>query len=49
MLGIVKAGCAFIPVDPEYPEERIKQVIEDSDAKFIITEDLPNPHNYLML
>ena len=45
MLGIVKAGCAFIPVDPEYPEERIKQVIEDSDAKYIITEDLPNaPH-----
>ncbi len=43
MLGIVKAGCAFIPVDPEYPEERIKQVLEDSDAKYIITkENLPN-------
>ncbi|BDZ69586.1 non-ribosomal peptide synthetase [Methanobacterium petrolearium] len=43
MLGIVKAGCVFIPVDPEYPEERIKQVIEDSDAKYVITEeDLPN-------
>lgn len=43
VLGIVKAGGAFIPVDPEYPEERIKQVLEDSDAKFIITkEDLPN-------
>ena len=43
MLGIVKAGCAFIPVDPEYPEERINQVLEDSDAKYIITkENLPN-------
>ncbi|MCK9150623.1 non-ribosomal peptide synthetase [Methanobacterium alcaliphilum] len=46
MLGIVKAGCAFIPVDPEYPEERIMQVIEDSDAKFIITDkELPNALN----
>ncbi|MDO5836426.1 MAG: amino acid adenylation domain-containing protein [Methanobacterium sp.] len=37
MLGIVKAGCAFIPVDPEYPEERIKEIIRDSDARYIIT------------
>ena len=43
MLGIVKSGCAFIPVDPEYPEERISQVMEDNDAKYIITKaDLPN-------
>ena len=50
MLGIVKSGAAFIPVDPEYPEERIKQVIEDSDAKYIIKnnindEDWPNALN----
>jgi amino acid adenylation domain-containing protein/thioester reductase-like protein len=37
MLGIVKAGCAFIPVDPEYPEERIKEIIQDSNARYIIT------------
>ena len=43
VIGIVKAGCAFIPVDPEYPEERINQILEDSDAKYIITgKDLPN-------
>ena len=38
MLGIIKAGCAFIPVDPEYPEERIKQILDDSDARYIITD-----------
>lgn len=38
MLGIIKAGCAFIPVDPSYPEERIKYVLEDSNAKYIITK-----------
>jgi len=43
MLGIVKAGCAFIPVDPEYPLERIDYFLKDSDAKYIITDmDLPN-------
>ncbi|MGI6465210.1 MAG: amino acid adenylation domain-containing protein [Methanobacterium sp.] len=42
MLGIVKAGCAFIPVDPEYPEERIKEMIQDSDARYIVTnQEMP--------
>ena len=46
MLGIVKAGCAFIPVDPEYPPERIDYFLEDSEAKYIITDqDLPNTLN----
>ncbi len=38
MLGIMKAGCAYIPVDPDYPEERIAHVLEDSGAKYIITD-----------
>jgi non-ribosomal peptide synthetase component F len=43
MLGIMKAGCAFIPVDPEYPADRVKHVREDSDARYIITNsDSPN-------
>ncbi|SMC86734.1 non-ribosomal peptide synthetase [Sporomusa malonica] len=37
MLGIIKSGGAFIPVDPEYPADRINHVLEDSGAKFIIT------------
>ncbi|MCQ2964246.1 MAG: AMP-binding protein [archaeon] len=39
VLGIIKAGCAFIPIDPKYPEERINQVLEDSDSKFVIVSD----------
>ena len=38
MLGIMKAGCAYIPVDPEYPRERVEHVITDSDARFILTD-----------
>ena len=26
ILGILKAGCAFIPIDPEYPQERINYI-----------------------
>ena len=37
MFGVLKAGCAFIPCDPEYPAERIKQIIDDSNAPYVIT------------
>ncbi len=37
VLGIVKAGAAFIPIDPNYPVNRINQILEDSDSKFVIT------------
>jgi len=38
MLGIIKAGCAYIPVDPDYPRERVEHVLEDSEARFILTD-----------
>nr|UHJ79953.1 non-ribosomal peptide synthetase [uncultured bacterium] len=30
VLGILKAGAAYVPLDPEYPHERIRWMIEDS-------------------
>ncbi|MDR1884634.1 MAG: amino acid adenylation domain-containing protein, partial [Synergistaceae bacterium] len=36
MLGVMKAGGVYIPVDPAYPSERIQQILEDSDARFLI-------------
>lgn len=38
ILGILKAGGAFIPTCPDYPKERIESIIEDSEADFVITE-----------
>lgn len=38
LLGIVKSGAAFIPLDPEYPEERINYISKDSESKYIIAE-----------
>ena len=34
--GIMKAGGAFLPIDPDYPDERISYILEDSGAEFII-------------
>ena len=37
MLAIFKAGGVFLPLDPDYPAERIAFMIEDSGAPFIIS------------
>ena len=36
-LGILKAGGAYLPLDPTYPPERLNLLMEDSDAKVLIT------------
>jgi tyrocidine synthetase-3 len=36
ILGIVKAGGAYLPIDPEYPEERTKYMLEDSGAEILL-------------
>ena len=37
MLGILKAGGAFVPVDPDYPQERIRFMLADSRARIVVT------------
>ena len=37
MFGVLKAGAAYIPCDPEYPADRVKLILEDSEARYIIT------------
>ena len=38
ILGILKSGGAYVPIDPGYPEERIRYMIEDSKCKVVIDE-----------
>ena len=38
MLGVLKAGAAFVPLDPEYPIDRIAFMIEDAAISTIISQ-----------
>ncbi len=40
VVGIQKAGAAYVPVDPDYPKDRIDYMLEDSEAKVVLTEEL---------
>ena len=35
--GVLKSGAAFLPIDPAYPDDRISYIIEDAEAKFVLT------------
>lgn len=37
LLGIIKAGGVYVPLDPTHPNERNNYIIEDIDASFIIS------------
>ncbi len=39
ILGVFKAGAAYLPIDPNYPPERIRYMIDDSQVRFIITDE----------
>ena len=40
MLGIWKANAAYVPLDPQYPEERLRFMLEDANARVVITEEI---------
>jgi amino acid adenylation domain-containing protein len=39
IFGILYAGAAYLPLDPNYPAERINTIIEDAKLKIIITRE----------
>ncbi|MBO9204716.1 MULTISPECIES: non-ribosomal peptide synthetase, partial [Niastella] len=46
MLGILKAGHGYVPVDPQYPLSRIAYMLQDSGCKYVITT---REHSALLL
>ena len=39
MLGVMKAGGAYLPLDPYQPPQRLEMLIEDSQAQVVIADD----------
>jgi len=39
ILGILKAGAVYLPLDPGYPHERLAWMLEDSGAPLVLTQE----------
>jgi surfactin family lipopeptide synthetase A len=46
LLGILKAGAAYVPIDPSYPRDRIEYMLSDSQAQVLVTQDRLIPQAY---
>ncbi|WP_231585807.1 amino acid adenylation domain-containing protein, partial [Crocosphaera watsonii] len=40
MLGVLKAGKIYVPIDPNYPQDRVLYTLEDSCAEVILTNQI---------
>ncbi|HEX9628560.1 MAG TPA: amino acid adenylation domain-containing protein, partial [Pyrinomonadaceae bacterium] len=38
ILGILKADAAYLPLDPDYPEERLAWLLNDSNVSLVLTK-----------
>ena len=47
ILAVLKCGACYIPIDPEYPQDRIEYMLDNSNAKILLTfEKLQNKVNF---
>lgn len=38
LLAVLKAGCQYVPLDPNYPEKRLEFMAEDADLSLLLTQ-----------
>nr|WP_231505345.1 non-ribosomal peptide synthetase [Paenibacillus massiliensis] len=38
IIAALKAGATYVPIDPEYPDERIRYILQDSGASLLLTQ-----------
>ncbi|MCB0566208.1 MAG: amino acid adenylation domain-containing protein, partial [Phaeodactylibacter sp.] len=39
ILGVMKAGAAYLPIDPDFPKNRVEYILHDSRAKVLLTDE----------
>ncbi|WP_336779445.1 non-ribosomal peptide synthetase [Paenibacillus illinoisensis] len=46
ILAVIKSGAAYVPLDPQYPKERITYICDSSGSKFIIFKNRTKSNIY---
>jgi|GEM_PF-628006 len=40
VLGVLRAGAAYVPLDPAYPADRLRSMLEDSDVHLVVADEV---------
>ena len=40
IIGVLKSGCCYVPIDPDYPQSRIEYILKDTETHIVITDSL---------
>jgi amino acid adenylation domain-containing protein len=48
IIGVLKSGGAYVPIDPNYPQERIAYIQKDSDCKLVVDESILDRFNEVL-
>ena len=43
LLGVMRAGCAYLPLDPAYPASRLRFMVQDAGVRLVVGGDLVPP------
>ncbi|KAH7355099.1 hypothetical protein BKA65DRAFT_234050 [Rhexocercosporidium sp. MPI-PUGE-AT-0058] len=49
IIGVLKAGCSYVALDPNAPGDRLKFIVQDSGAKMVITAGKPGQNIKVIL
>ncbi len=44
MMGVLKAGAAYVPLDPDYPRQRLAYMVQDAQACAVVSQSHYNAH-----
>ncbi|WP_406369775.1 amino acid adenylation domain-containing protein [Streptomyces sp. NBC_00647] len=44
LIGVLKSGAAYLPLDPEHPAERLASTLQDAGARIVVTDDTHAAH-----
>ncbi len=40
ILAVLKSGAGYVPIDPAYPKDRIRFILEDTNTKIVLTNEI---------